>query len=566
MKPFDFRKLLLWSALALAAVGGWLRAEEPPATAPEPAAAPAPATPPDKSSDVQATDEHPAKDVAEVSEPAKTDEAAPASSEPEEKPARPAKRSRRSGSRDDDRVSVGDNNHIPAGTTVPQSAVAVMGDLTVDGEVLQDAVAVMGNNTINGHVHHSAVAIMGDLVLGPKAVVDGDLVCVGGEIKRDPGATVGGQITRSFGPNLRSDSFGNWWDHGLKIGRPLAIGAHLGWLWIITGFSIAFYALLGLVFPARITACGEKLVQEPAQVLLAAILAVLALPVLFVLLCITIIGIPIALLVLPVSCLFMAMFGKAALYALVGRKLTNDRFHPAIAVIIGALLAVVLYLVPVLGLLLSLVIWFLGFGCAVLLMFGKPKPAPGAPVVPPPAFVAPAPTASPTENFVPPVIPAPAASGFAEPPPMAAAAPASGASVVAAMVVTADTMPRAGFWIRVAAALLDFLMLVVPIGITGAFNHGPGLFFLILAGYHASMWKLKGTTIGGVICGLKVVRLDDRPLDWGVTIVRALSAFLSLFVAGLGFIWVAFDDEKQSWHDKVAGTTIVRVPKGTSLL
>ena len=127
-------------------------------------------------------------------------------------------------------------------------------------------------------------------------------------------------------------------------------------------------------------------------------------------------------------------------------------------------------------------------------------------------------------------------------------------------------MPRAGFWVRVAAALLDFMMLVVPIGIMGAFNHGPGLFFLILAGYHASMWKFKGTTIGGIICGLNVVRLDDRPLDWGVTIVRALSAFLSLFVAGLGFIWVAFDDEKQSWHDKVAGTTIVRVPKGTSLL
>jgi len=48
--------------------------------------------------------------------------------------------------------------------------------------------------------------------------------------------------------------------------------------------------------------------------------------------------------------------------------------------------------------------------------------------------------------------------------------------------------------------------------------------------------------------------------------VRALGGFLSLFVAGIGFIWVAFDDEKQSWHDKIAGTTIVKVPKGTALL
>jgi uncharacterized RDD family membrane protein YckC len=41
---------------------------------------------------------------------------------------------------------------------------------------------------------------------------------------------------------------------------------------------------------------------------------------------------------------------------------------------------------------------------------------------------------------------------------------------------------------------------------------------------------------------------------------------LSLFVAGLGFIWVAFDDECQSWHDKISGTTIVRVPRGISLI
>jgi uncharacterized RDD family membrane protein YckC len=60
--------------------------------------------------------------------------------------------------------------------------------------------------------------------------------------------------------------------------------------------------------------------------------------------------------------------------------------------------------------------------------------------------------------------------------------------------------------------------------------------------------------------------LDDRPVSWSVAAVRGLSAFLSLAIAGLGFIWVAFDDDKQSWHDKIAGTTIVKVPKGTPLI
>jgi uncharacterized RDD family membrane protein YckC len=89
---------------------------------------------------------------------------------------------------------------------------------------------------------------------------------------------------------------------------------------------------------------------------------------------------------------------------------------------------------------------------------------------------------------------------------------------------------------------------------------------LVIAVYGAIMWKVKGTTIGGIVFGLQVVRADGRPVDWSTAIVRALSCFLSLIVVGLGFIWIAFDDQRQGWHDKIAGTVVVRVPKGVSLL
>ncbi len=587
MKPFRPIYLFL---LAITATAVWLRADEPPAPAAPPAPvaeAPAPAVPA-IASEAPADDARRrtdkivaeaeaalakaqaeaaaalAKAQAEVQKAreqaqiatTKTDEPEPAEPAPEPKRTR---KSRNPGG--GDRVAVADDNHVEAGTIVPHDAIAVMGNLTVDGEVMHDAIAVMGDNTVNGQVHHNVIAIMGDIRLGPKAVVGGDLICPVGTIHRDPGAVVKGQVVvGSRHGNLDGEKISDWWNQTLKIGRPLAIGAHLGWLWVVTGFSIAFYALLGLVFPRRITACGDKLLQEPGLVILSAVLSVLALPVLFVLLCITIIGIPVALLVLPVTCLFVAMFGKAAIYGLIGRKLTGDRFHPAVAVVLGALLAILIYVIPFVGLLLSLLVWFLGFGCAVLLMFGRTKPVVTVPPVPP---LAPAAFAAETSG------PAAVASAFTasvEPPPIAPPIASAAAHAVAAMVVTADTTPRAGFWIRVAAAFLDFLMLVVPLGMLGAMNDGPGAFFLGLAAYHATMWKLKGTTIGGIICGLKVVRLDDRPLDWGVAIVRALSGFLSFFVAGFGFIWVAFDDEKQSWHDKIAGTTIVKVPKGVSLL
>jgi len=485
-----------------------------------------------------------------------------------------------------DHVVVGNDNFIAAGTVVPHDAVAVMGNLTIDGEVMNDAVAVMGDNTINGHVHGNVVAVMGNLVLGPKAIVDGNLQCVMGEVRQDPAAVVHGTTTiEGPGFNFHPEALVNWWDRALRFGRPLAFGAHLGWLWVLTAFSLAFYALLGLLFPKKLAATGDKLLEEPFFVVLAAMISVLALPVMFVLLCITIIGIPVALLVLPVACLLTAMFGKAAIYGLVGRKLTGDRLHPALAVLLGGLLFVLLYLVPVLGGILTLLVWFLAFGCAVLVMFGRDK-KPVAPIAAAPAaattFTAPVTGestfgASPTAptTFVPPAMPAQSA-GFGTA--VASVAPASpapetvppvyGATTAATAVppLVAATLPRAGVWIRAGAALIDFLMLVIPLGIFGALQHGPGALFVGVAAYHAVMWKLRGTTVGGIICRLKVVRLDDRPIDWAVAIVRVLTAFLSFFPACLGFIWVAFDDEKQSWHDRVAGTTIVRVPKGTSLL
>ena len=78
------------------------------------------------------------------------------------------------------------------------------------------------------------------------------------------------------------------------------------------------------------------------------------------------------------------------------------------------------------------------------------------------------------------------------------------------------------------------------------------------------MWKLRGATVGGIIFDLHVIRVDGRPMDWSTAGLRALSCFLSLAVAGLGFFWIAFDDKKQGWHDKIANTVVVRGHKNGS--
>jgi uncharacterized RDD family membrane protein YckC len=48
--------------------------------------------------------------------------------------------------------------------------------------------------------------------------------------------------------------------------------------------------------------------------------------------------------------------------------------------------------------------------------------------------------------------------------------------------------------------------------------------------------------------------------------VRVLACILSPAVAGLSFIWIAFDAQRQAWHDKIAGTVVVRAPGSAGLL
>jgi uncharacterized RDD family membrane protein YckC len=127
------------------------------------------------------------------------------------------------------------------------------------------------------------------------------------------------------------------------------------------------------------------------------------------------------------------------------------------------------------------------------------------------------------------------------------------------------SLPRAGFWVRMLALLIDAILVGAVLSVS-VLDHHHQLQLIALATYGAIMWKLKGTTVGGIVCNLKVVRIDGRSIDWSTSIVRALSCFLSLVVCGLGFIWIAFDQGRQGWHDKIAGTAVVRVPQGVSLL
>ena len=619
MKTFSHLKLLLLLLLALGlSAGPALRAQEAPPAPPAPVApdasedlskpaapaepAVAPSETPVPAAEAAAGDEQSATADKPAGESADSEQ-----DEPEMRELVPANdsesvseetkdadhddhrkhHSRRHGN---ERLSVGGDSKLAEGESA-QAVISIIGSSTSAGEV-RDAVvsvlggsrvtggtvggavvSVMGNTYVNGEVRREVVSVLGNVELGPKAVVHGEIVCVGGELKKHETAVHHGEVKNiAFaGGHFDFGKIGAWFTECLMKGRLLAFDARLMWAWTIALAALGLYALIALIAPSGVNKCVETLEQHPGSSLLAALLTLLLTPVVYILLSLTV-AIAIGVALIPIFSLglfFAALFGKIVMLAWLGRRFTKllgdgPLAHPFFGVLIGGVIMLGLYTVPLLGFVSYKLLDILGLGVVIYTLIRMSK------ANRPPKPVSPARAGMAAATMVPPVTPA--VSGMPASVPVEGAAPVPPVvlPVAAALpVISAATLTRAGFWIRVAAALLDLILVAIVFalieGMFGWFRMG-GSFPLWFAIYHIAMWATKGTTIGGIICSLKVVRVDDRPLDWGVAVVRALGAFLSLAVAGLGFMWVAFDDEKQSWHDKIAGTTIVKVPKGTPLL
>lgn len=72
-------------------------------------------------------------------------------------------------------------------------------------------------------------------------------------------------------------------------------------------------------------------------------------------------------------------------------------------------------------------------------------------------------------------------------------------------------------------------------------------------------WLYKRATPGKMALSAQVVDAETgNSLIVGQLIGRYLAYFLATVPLGFGIIWVAFDPRKQGWHDKLAGTVVVR--------
>ena len=131
-----------------------------------------------------------------------------------------------------------------------------------------------------------------------------------------------------------------------------------------------------------------------------------------------------------------------------------------------------------------------------------------------------------------------------------------------------------GFWARFGASLVDSILMgiiLVPIGrlfvvggdLESAFRlDSPANIAMngILPAIAVILfWMYRQATPGKMAISARVVDAKTGgTLGVGQSIVRYLGYFVSTIPLGLGLLWVAFDPKKQGWHDKIAGTVVVR--------
>jgi uncharacterized RDD family membrane protein YckC len=147
-------------------------------------------------------------------------------------------------------------------------------------------------------------------------------------------------------------------------------------------------------------------------------------------------------------------------------------------------------------------------------------------------------------------------------------------------MMNATELEYAGFWIRVWASIIDSILvgiIIFPIltAVYGwdywsseSFIQGPVDFLLSWVAPSIAVvlfWISRQATPGKMAIAARIVdaKTGEKPSNtqW---ITRYVGYFLASIPLFLGLVWVAFDPRKQGWHDKLAGTVVVRNKAGAT--
>lgn len=449
-----------------------------------------------------------------------------------------------------ERVVISNNNSLERNER-SDDMVTIMGNSQSFGYVDGDMVTVLGNAELDGTVDGDFVVVMGSAELGPNAKIDGNAVVIGGKITKHPQSRIDGETVNI--PFFSAAIVEHFQELPLFVrecvflARPIAPNVRI--TLYIAGVFLLFYLLLAALFPKPLKNGRKAIENKPLQSFFAGVL-VLALHIPFIiLLLITVVGIFLVPLV-DFALVAMAVFGKAVTFHFIGTQIgkalrITALENPILSIFLGGLVGYALYMIPFFGLFLWVLLSILGLG-AVCVAVGesistrKTSQSPSEPPTLRRTFGA-NPTGESIEDT----------TAFPQP------SVPLGTALSQIDNATAALFPRVGFWWRALATVIDFILVALVSSVLNV--EGPLVPLFI---YFIVFWGWKGSSLGGMALGLRVQKISGEPPDWPTSLIRSFSSIISFLPFCLGFFWAGWDSENQSWHDKIAGTTVVRIPKG----
>lgn len=122
--------------------------------------------------------------------------------------------------------------------------------------------------------------------------------------------------------------------------------------------------------------------------------------------------------------------------------------------------------------------------------------------------------------------------------------------------------PRASFWARLGAILIDSIILGIGYFVLSLVNRPLGIAVAILGGLiYFSYFEggPTGQTLGKRALGIRVYDFGGSggPIGYGRGAIRYLGRIISGIPCYLGYLWMLWDKDKQTWHDKIATTVVV---------
>ncbi|MBG7609523.1 MAG: polymer-forming cytoskeletal protein [Anaerolineae bacterium] len=282
----------------------------------------------------------------------------------------------------DDKVIFGDSFTLFADETLNGNLIVFAGTITLEAEstVNGDVVLMGGTVSANGLVNGSLIGIGGSVTLEESAQIHGDLVTIGATLNKNEAAQITGQVLKEFPERFQFSvpSEMNFSDDVFRrrvgLTDPLLSGA---WFFFRIFIWAALAVLLVLFFSKETDRVSRAALAQPVITGGAGLLILMLFPIVVLVLGITIIGIPVALIAMVLLGVAW-LIGWIALGLEVGRriaKMFDQTWAPAVAAGAGTL---VLYfvlggfslLVPCVGWLPKTMVGIWGLGAALTTYFG----------------------------------------------------------------------------------------------------------------------------------------------------------------------------------------------------